>query len=46
MNKQIIIIIIKDPKTLEGRIFEIGLGAGAVYSINRFVLKHDLKPMI
>ena len=32
-----------DPKTLEGRILEIGLGAGAVYSINRFVLNNDLR---
>jgi len=29
-----------DPKTLEGRILEIGLGAG----INRFVLNNDLRP--
>ena len=33
-----------DPKTLEGRILEVGLGAGAVYSLNRFVLMNDLKP--
>ena len=33
-----------DPKTLEGRILEVGLGASAVYSLNRFVLMNDLKP--
>ena len=30
-----------DPRTLEGRILEVGLGAGATYGINRFVLKND-----
>jgi hypothetical protein len=33
-----------DPKTLEGRILEVGLGAGAVYGLNRFVLNNDLRP--
>lgn len=33
-----------DPRTLEGRILEVGLGAGATYGINRFVLNNDLRP--
>ena len=33
-----------DPRTLEGRILEVGLGAGATYGLNRFVLNNDLRP--
>ena len=33
-----------DPRTLEGRILEVGLGTGATYGINRFVLNNDLRP--
>ncbi len=33
-----------DAKTLEGRILEVGLGAGAVYAMNRYVLNNDLRP--
>ena len=33
-----------DPRTLDGRILEVGLGAGATYGINRFVLNNDLRP--
>ena len=33
-----------DAKTLEGRILEVGLGAGATYGLNRFVLNNDLRP--
>ena len=33
-----------DTKTLEGRILEIGLGAGATYGINKFILNNDLRP--
>ena len=33
-----------DPRTLEGRILEVSLGAGATYGINRFVLNNDLRP--
>ena len=33
-----------DTKTLETRVLEIGLGAGATYGINRFILNNDLRP--
>ena len=33
-----------DPRTLEGRILEVGLGTGATYGLNRFVLNNDLRP--
>ena len=33
-----------DFKTLETRVLEVGLGAGATYGINRFVLNNDLRP--
>ena len=33
-----------DTKTLEGRILEIGLGAGATYGINKFILNNELRP--
>jgi hypothetical protein len=33
-----------DFKTLETRVLEVGLGAGATYGINRFVLHNDLRP--
>ena len=33
-----------DPRTWEGRILEVGLGAGATYGLNRFVLNNDLRP--
>ena len=33
-----------DTKTLESRVLEIGLGAGATYGINRFILNNDLRP--
>ena len=33
-----------DPRTLEGRILEVGLGAGATYVINKLVLNNDLRP--
>ena len=33
-----------NPRTLEGRILEVGLGAGATYGISRFVLNNDLRP--
>jgi hypothetical protein len=33
-----------DLRTLQGRILEVGLGAGATYGINRFVLNNDLRP--
>ena len=33
-----------DTKTLETRLLEIGLGTGATYGINRFILNNDLRP--
>jgi hypothetical protein len=33
-----------DPRTLEGRILEVGLGTGSTYVLNRFVLNNDLNP--
>jgi hypothetical protein len=33
-----------DVKTLETRMLEVSLGAGATYAINKFALKNDLKP--
>ena len=33
-----------DPRTLEGRILEVGLGTGATYALNKFVLNNDLNP--
>ena len=33
-----------DVKTLETRMLEIGVGAGATYAINKFALNNDLRP--
>ena len=33
-----------DVKTLETRMLEVSLGAGATYAINKFALKNDLRP--
>jgi len=33
-----------NPKTLEGRVLEVGLGAGAVYALNKYALNNDLRP--
>ena len=33
-----------DPRTLEGRILEVGLGTGSTYALNKFVLNNDLNP--
>ena len=33
-----------DPRTLEARILEVGLGTGATYALNKFVLNNDLNP--
>ena len=33
-----------DTKTLETRILEIGLGTGATYGINKFILNNDIRP--
>ncbi len=33
-----------DTKTLETRVLEIGLGAGATYGINRFIMNNDIRP--
>ena len=33
-----------DPRTLEGRVFEVGLGTGATYALNKFVFLNDLNP--
>ena len=31
-------------KTLESRVIEIALGSGAVYALNKYVLKNDFQP--
>jgi hypothetical protein len=33
-----------DVKTLETRMIEVGVGAGATYAINKFALNNDLRP--
>ena len=33
-----------DPRTLEGRVLEVGLGTGATYALNKFVFLNDLNP--
>ena len=33
-----------DARTLEGRILEVGLGAGSTYALNKFVFNNDLRP--
>ncbi len=33
-----------DTKTLETRILEVGLGTGATYGINKFILNNDIRP--
>ena len=33
-----------DVKTLETRMLEVSLGAGATYAINKFALNNDLRP--
>jgi hypothetical protein len=33
-----------DTKTLETRVLEVGLGTGATFAINKFVLNNDIRP--
>ena len=33
-----------DPRTLEGRVLEVGLCTGATYALNKFVFLNDLNP--
>ncbi len=33
-----------DTKTLETRVLEVGLGTGATFAINKFLLKNDIRP--
>ncbi len=33
-----------DARTLEGRILEVGLGAGSTYALNKFVFNNNLRP--
>ena len=33
-----------DPRTLGGRVLEVGLGTGATYALNKFVFLNDLNP--
>ena len=43
-NNQAQISTMLDTKTLETRVLEIGLGTGATYAINKFVMNNDLRP--
>ena len=43
-NNQAQISTMVDVKTLETRVIEIGLGTGATYAINKFVMNNDLRP--
>ena len=43
-NNQAQISTMLDVKTLETRVLEIGIGAGATVAINKFVLNNDLRP--
>ena len=43
-NNQAQISTMLDTKTLETRVLEIGIGAGATVAINKFVMNNDLRP--